>query len=58
MCALEEANHGSAVLQGGLTLVPSKVERVHTGREDEDGKAYGAKNDPAKATRWQAGKLP
>jgi len=48
--ALGEANHCSAVLQSGLTLMPSKVQ-VHTGREGEDWKVYGAKNHPAKATR-------
>jgi len=31
--------------------MPSKVECVHTGREDEDEKVYGAQNDPTKATR-------
>ena len=51
MRALGKANHGPAALQGNLTLVPSKVQRVLTGREGEDGKVYGAKNDPAKATR-------
>lgn len=51
MRALGEANHGSAVLQGSLTLVPSKVQRVHTGRKGKDWKVYCAKNHPAKATR-------
>ena len=40
-----EANHGPAVLQGSLALMPSKVQHVLTEREGEDGKVYGAKSD-------------